>query len=94
MDTAASQYITACWLKPERKSDAPNTVERSDLNSGQPWGMIHRYYAAMGGFVVDLPWMESNGNSRVAITADGVRLLSFAGLLLDFTKSQIEDKVS
>jgi len=91
--TAAAQYITARWLKHQIDKDA--AYRRSVGDGVSAWSITQCFYAAMGGFVTDIPWMDGDnekGSRRVTITASGIRLLSFLGHLPKIDEFQIQDK--
>ncbi|KAI8306549.1 hypothetical protein K4K61_004366 [Colletotrichum sp. SAR11_59] len=90
--TAAAQYIIARWLKREIEKDAAHRADADGL-SRHKWDMTQCFYAVMGGFVVDRPSCgEESGGERVALTPEGIRLLSFLGKLPEIHESQIQDK--
>ncbi|KAI8306341.1 hypothetical protein K4K59_011544 [Colletotrichum sp. SAR11_240] len=90
--TAAAQYIIARWLKREIEKDAAHRGDADGL-SRHKWDMTQCFYAVMGGFVVDRPSCgEESGGERIALTPEGIRLLSFLGKLPEIHESQIQDK--
>ncbi|KAM7203206.1 hypothetical protein V8F20_004148 [Naviculisporaceae sp. PSN 640] len=115
--TAAAQFIAARWLKEQIELDSKHRIGKgrgSKVMSTHRWTLSQCFYAVMGGFAADSPWVDfrsrsqnepnqtndsddrlENGLSvknRVAITAEGVRLLSFLGRLPHIQESHIEDK--
>jgi hypothetical protein len=95
--TAASQYITARWLKHQIDKDAAHrrSLEGNSGDEGATWSITQCFYAAMGGFVTDVPWMDEDDERRLrrmTVTASGIRLLSFLGRLPKIDEFQIQDK--
>ncbi|KAK3680777.1 hypothetical protein B0T22DRAFT_462549 [Podospora appendiculata] len=99
--TAAAQFIVARWLKAEIERDAKHRPrEGNDLGlSSHTWDTTQCFYAVMGGFTVDTPWIDARHGGggdvrrrRVTVTPEGIRLLSFLGRLPHIQESQIEDK--
>ncbi|KAK4210255.1 hypothetical protein QBC37DRAFT_292882 [Rhypophila decipiens] len=113
--TAAAQFITARWLRKQIELDSKYRLSRSDKSKGmstRTWTLSQCFYAVMGGFAADSPWVDFRtrcradvpANSqddteggcsvrkRAAITAEGVRLMSFLGRLPHIHEAQIQDK--
>jgi hypothetical protein len=84
--TAASQYITARWLKREIEKDIAYRRDHGKGNPGEPWNMTQCFNAVMGGLTVN------TAQGRLTLSAEGTRLLSFIGALPDVPLSQIQDK--
>ncbi|KAK3319945.1 hypothetical protein B0T19DRAFT_275199 [Cercophora scortea] len=98
--TAAAQFIVARWLKAQIERDAKHRLcEANDHDlSPHTWDTTQCFYAVMGGFAVNTPWIDARHGGggdvgrRVTITPEGIRLLSFLGRLPHIQESQIEDK--
>jgi hypothetical protein len=83
--TAASQYITARWLKKEIEKDAAH-CDGKESTPEKTWDMAQCFSAVMGGLTV------SFGEEQLTLSAEGIRLLSFVGALPAVSSSQIRDK--
>lgn len=113
--TAAAQFIAARWLKEQIDLDSKYRIEKGQESKGMSthsWTLSQCFYAVMGGFAADSPWVDFRSRSqpsqgdgsqdgiekglsnrkRVAITTEGIRLLSFLGRLPHIRESQIQDK--
>ncbi|KAK3313239.1 hypothetical protein B0H66DRAFT_578353 [Apodospora peruviana] len=107
--TAAAQYTVARWLMKEIEKDAKYRGAEHNMTTAGPnrpsshtWDMTQCFYAVMGGFAADSPWVDFRSREapaasdsirkRVVVTPEGIRLLSFLGRLPQIQESQIEDK--
>ncbi|KAI9172593.1 hypothetical protein HJFPF1_02099 [Paramyrothecium foliicola] len=85
--TAASQYITARWLKREIEKDvAHREAEGDSIADEHTWTMTQCFNAVMGGLTVNTT------QGRLTLSAEGTRLLSFIGALPEVSLPQIKDK--
>jgi hypothetical protein len=84
--TAASQYITARWLKREIEKDISHRRGKDQNCSQEAWNMTQCFSAVMGGLTVNFD------EEQLTLSAEGIRLLSFIGALPVIPASQIQDK--
>ena len=71
--------------------------EASAQSEQEEWGMVHAFYAIMGGFVIDIDSRESSlpgQRKRMTLTAKGIRFIAerFPTLLPDLSEVDIKDK--
>ncbi|KAF2798956.1 hypothetical protein K505DRAFT_357038 [Melanomma pulvis-pyrius CBS 109.77] len=98
VSTAFAQFLTAKWLKREISLDVKyrkaQGVELDSLPKQQlqEWGTIQCYFAVMGGITVQAGGDCFEGDPRLSLTPEGVRLLSFLGRLPPIHENQIRDK--
>ncbi|KAL9086252.1 MAG: hypothetical protein Q9159_004258 [Coniocarpon cinnabarinum] len=92
------QFLSAKALRDEvRQMQAEEKYPK--VVAGKPWTLTHGYYAAMGGFVIDLDnkGMRDDSKftehfSRLTLTPKGVRLLAECEYLPDISVEEIDDK--
>ncbi|KAF3931392.1 hypothetical protein ABW19_dt0200926 [Dactylella cylindrospora] len=93
--TASAQYITARWLYNEIKKDVKYRAELLDMANPpvEPtWTMMQCFFATMGGLAIQTKGTTFEGAPRITLSAEGVRLLSFLGMLPRTDDREIRDK--
>ncbi|KAK6541795.1 hypothetical protein TWF694_007575 [Orbilia ellipsospora] len=93
--TASAQYLTARWLFNELRKDAKHRQQMLDMANPplEPsWTMMQCFFATMGGIAVQTRASTFNGAPRITLSAEGVRLLSFLGMLPHTDNEEIHDK--
>lgn len=82
------------YRRSKRHAKATSTIDAT-----REWGMVHAFYAAMGGFVVDLDeeaplYPRHTGRRRLTLTPDGVEYIArhHPTLLPQLKEEEIRDK--
>ncbi len=97
--TAWSQHRVAKALKKliiKVKKKTQNVDERSQSHP-EEWGMVHCFYAIMGGFVIDVdskdPFLPGH-RKRMTLTAKGIQFIAerFPTLLPELSEADFRDK--
>lgn len=97
MSTAFAQYLTARWLYREIQKDieyhrsGPASTAAATEGQLEGWSITQCFFAVMGGIVVHTG-AAFEGQPRLTLTAEGVRLLSFLGRRPSVHEGQIRDK--